>query len=553
VRRGGLLRVAAAAGATLAAACGPASPNQRPAPDGAHAAPAPSTGTLLHPPNRAGLKAVSVPDFSAMETSVRDQFLARYSSLTAQIEHQAASDADLGTAYGELGKLLMAASYFDAAEACYLNAQTLVPSDVRWTYYLGHLYRAKGTLARSAAAFERALQLQPNDVATLVWLGQAYLAQGNSSGARPLFDRALSLEASSAAAHFGAGRVALANRDYPEAVTHLEKALALDPQATATHYQLAMAYRGRGDLAKAEAHLAEKGSIEPRPADPLMRALDDLLESAEAYNVRGGQELDAGHWAAAAEDFRKGLALKPSDPSLRHRLGTALYQTGDATAAVEQFREVIRTSPEFAKAHFSLGVVMAAAGRHQEAIESFSNAVKYDASYIQARLQLARELARTGQPLAGLAQYQQVLERDPAMKDAVFGYAMTLVRLRRYREARDRLADAARSVPADPLFSYALARILAAAPDDDVRNGARAKALVDTLLKTERSIDVGATAAMALAEIGQYDQAAALQRELIATARNAGLQDIVRHLDANLKLYEHRQPCRTPFREDELP
>jgi len=525
----GLARVAVAvACATVAGACGPRS-------------------------TRAELQPVPLPDLSAMEPSVRDQLRARYSSLAGRIERDGTNGADLATAYGELGELLMAASYFDAAEACYLNAQILAPADRRWPYYLGHLYKAKGPLAKSVVAFDRALQLRPDDVATLVWLGEAYLAQGGSDAAQPLFNQALTLEPDSAAAHFGAGRVALAKRDYPTAVTHLEKVLALDPQATAAHYQLGMAYRGRGDVPQAEAQLAQKGSIEPRPTDPLMRALDDLLESAEAYNVRGGRELEAGNWSAAAEDFRKGLALAPSDPSLRHRLGTALYQLGDAAGAVAQLREVIRTSPEFAKAHFSLGVIMEAEGRHQESIESFSNAVKHDAGYSQARLQLARGLARSGQPLKGLAEYQQVLERDPAMKEAVFGYVMTLVRLRRYREARDRLRSALKSYPADPVFSYALARLLAAAPDVEVRNGAQAKALVDELLKTERSIDVGATAAMALAELGEYEQAAALQRDVIATARSAGLHDVVRHLSDNLKLYERRQPCRTPFTDDELP
>jgi len=545
--------VAVSACGTLAGACGPRS-NNPPAADDAHAALAPSTGrAVLNPPNRAGLRPVSVPDFAAMETSVRDQLRTRYSSLAGQIEHEGTNDADLGTAYGELGKLLMAASYFDGAEACYLNAQTLAPADVRWPYYLGHLYKAKGPLAKSVVAFEKALQLRPKDVATLIWLGDAYLAQGRSDAAQPLFNQALSLEPDSAAAHFGAGRVALATKDYSGAVTHLEKALALDPQATATHYQLGMAYRGRGDLPQAEAQLAKKGTIEPRPNDPLMRALDELLESAEAYNIRGGRQLEAGNWSAAAEEFRKGLAIKPADPSLRHRLGTALYQLGDAAGAAEQFREVIRTSPEFAKAHFSLGVVMEAEGRHEEAIESFSNALKHDAGYIQARLQLARVLGRSGRPLEGLAEYQQVLERDPAMKEAVFGYAMTLVRLRRYREARDRLGSALKSYPADSVFSYALARLLAAAPDVEVRDGARAKALVDELLKTERSIDVGATAAMALAELGEYEQAAAVQRDVIATAEKAGLHNVVRHLADNLKLYERRLPCRTPFTDDELP
>lgn len=512
-----------------------------------------SGGAILNPPNRSGLRAVSVPDFSAMEPSVASQLRAGYASLATQIDDRGTDAIALGTAYGELGRLLMAASYLDGAEICYLNAQTLAPADNRWPYYLGHLYKGKGPPAMSVASFERALKLRPNDVATLVWLGDAYLVDGRSDAAEPLFNDALQLERDSVAAHFGAGRVALARKNYAGAVAHFEKALALDPQATATHYQLGMAYRGLGDLARAEAQLAQRGDIEPRPTDPLMRQLDELLESAEAYNVRGGRELEAQNWSAAVDDFRKGLALKPDDPSLRHRLGTALYQMNDARGAEEQFREVIRRSPEFAKAHFSLGVVLAAVGRHQEAIESFTNALTHDGGYLQARLQLANVLARSGRPGEALVEYRRVLESDPALKEAKFGSAMALVRLHRYRDARDRLGEGLKAHPGDPLFSYAQARLLAAAPDPLVRNGAQAKALVDELLKTQKSIDVGATLAMALAELGEYEQAAAVQREVIATAEKAGPREAVRHMKDNLKLYEHRQPCRTPFADDELP
>src|SRR5262249_25245178 len=357
----------------------------------------------------------------------------------------------------------------------------------------------------------------------------------------------------SPAAHFGAGRVALAKKDYAEAVNQLEQALQLDPQATATHYQLAMAYRGRGDFARAEAELGKKGDIEPRPADPLMRQFDELLESAEAYNVRGGAELDAGNWAAAADDFRKGLELKPSDPSLRHRLGTALYQMGNVSGAMEQFEQVIRTSPEFAKAHFSLGVLMEAGGKHAEAIEDFSNAIKYDPGYLQARLQLAGALARSGRAEESLAHYKQALERNPGLKEAAFGYAMAFVRLHRYHEARDSLIEATKVFPDDPVIANSLARLLAAAPDAGVRDGRRAKTIVDELLKKQRTVDIGETVAMTLAELGEYEQAAALQRNLIATVEKAGASDVVRHLADNLRLYENRQPCRTPFTNAELP
>jgi hypothetical protein len=58
---------------------------------------------------------------------------------------------------------------------------------------------------------------------------------------------------------------------------------------------------------------------------------------------------------------------------------------------------------------------------------------------------------------------------------------------------------------------------------------------------------------MMLAELGDYAQAAAVQRDVLAAAGQRGMLDVVRRVTENLKLYERRQPCRTPFTEDELP
>jgi hypothetical protein len=44
-----------------------------------------------------------------------------------------------------------------------------------------------------------------------------------------------------------------------------------------------------------------------------------------------------------------------------------------------------------------------------------------------------------------------------------------------------------------------------------------------------------------------------VQRDVIATAEQAGLRDVVQRMSANLRLYERGQPCRTPWSEDELP
>ena len=145
-------------------------------------------------------------------------------------------------------------------------------------------------------------------------------------------------------------------------------------------------------------------------------------------------------------------------------------------------------------------------------------------------------------------------ELDPARADAAFGTAMNLVRLERYVEARDRLEQAADDFPVQgSRFTHPLARLLAAAPDDAVRDGRRALAIVEGLAETEQSLLLGETLAMALAEVGRYAEAATVQRDLIAAADQTGLRDAATALAANLRRYERGVPCRQPWAPEELP
>lgn len=502
---------------------------------------------------RPALRQVSMPDLSKMTESVQGQIRDAYASLTRTIENRQAAPTALADAYGTLGKILMAADLDDAAEPCLLNAQTLAPADIRWPYYLGHLSRDRGDLASAKCFFERSLALRADDVATLVWLGDIELASGRPDEAGPRFEQALSLQSNSLSARFGLGRTALAKQDYPRAVTHLEQVLAQDPEAAGAHYPLALAYRGLGDLAKAEMHLKQREDHKILPADPLMVELDELLESPQAYESRGIRALDQKDWTQAAALFRKGLAIEPGHAALRHRLGTALYMSGDLVNAREQFEEAVRISPDYHLAQYSLGVLLQADGRHAEAIERFSAALKSRPSHSAARVRLAVSLRRIGRAKEAVAQYEQVVQMQPDLVEARFGHAVALVQAGRYREAKERLSEGMKMHPDQTLFAHGLARLLATAPDDRVRDGQRAMALVQDVIKQGRTLDLGATVAMAYAELGQFGQAAAIQRDLMSTAEKAGLRDLKPRLARNLALYERGQPCRTPWTADEIP
>lgn len=519
--------------------------------------PVASTETaVLSPPDGLGLQPVLTPDFSTMGTTVAEQMRDRYAALAQMVRNADGSPADLAGAYGEMGDLLLAARELETAEAYYLNARTLGPGDRRWSHLLGHVYRNQGPLDQAVTSFEHALELDPDAFATIVRLGDVYLALGRPEAAAPHFNRALGLDSESAAAWFGVGRVALARNENADAVNALKEALAREPEATAIHYPLAMAYRRLGDLDQARAHLAQQGDVEPRPDDPLLSEIEGRFESALMLDFRGGEALAAGNWAAAADFFERALALSPDRPSLRHRLGNALWRMGDASGAETEFETILRTSPEYPEAYFNLAMIMAQTGRPDEAIAQLTTATELKPGYIEARVALAGVLGRTGRTDQAVAQYARTLEMEPLHAAAALGYAMNLVLLERYEEAHDQLTRGMRAFPGDSGFAHALTRLLAAAPDERIRDGERALALAEELLEREPERDgmnAGETLAMALAAAGQFPVAVAVQQDLHAGASEAGLADIVRRLSDNLARYQNGQPAKAPWTPGEIP
>jgi tetratricopeptide (TPR) repeat protein len=353
------------------------------------------------------------------------------------------------------------------------------------------------------------------------------------------------------------GQAAVMRRDYSAAVARLEDALAIDPSAASLHSSLATAYRALGDAARADAHAKAWRNTEILVPDPLRLELDLVLNSALSYEVRGVRAMEARDFKAAADFFRQGITVSdistPLGRSLRHKLGTVLYLTGDTGGAMEAFTAVIAAAgtttgdESVARAHYSLGVLMASRDRVEDAITHLEAAVRDNPAYVEAHQALADALRRAHRDQAALSHYREALRINPKSAESRFGYAMALVRLGRYREARDWVADAMQRHPEHTEFKHALARLLAASPDDTVRDGPRALALVDELLTGPKSTALGETTAMALAENGRFDEAIAVQKNVIDTARAEAQRPDFDFMNRNLRRYEMRRACRAPW------
>lgn len=405
------------------------------------------------------VRSVPMPDLSALPESVQAQVRDRYGVLAEKAASPRTPSDELARAHGDVGLILMATGHHAGAETSLRNAQALAPSDAKWPYYLGQLFLLTSDRANTLKSFERALELRPTDLPTIVRLGEAYLDQARPEDAERLFLRAREIEPRSAAVIEGLGRVALARGDQARGVEYLEQALALEPEATRLHYPLAQAYRSLGEQNKAETHVRQRGDGRPSLYDPLMQSYYWLLDSADAHYNRGVLAMQARQWNAAADLFRKGLALDPESAPLGHGLGLALYWMGDGDAALKQFEEVLRQSPDHAETHVSLGVLLAERRRFRDALAHFAAASKSDPGRVDAHVGQAEMLRNIGELAASVPHWRRVVELDPADTRAWIGGANALVGLERYKEARAWLAAARKIHPTQPELSAISAQL----------------------------------------------------------------------------------------------
>ena len=271
---------------------------------------------------------------------------------------------------------------------------------------------------------------------------------------------------------------------------------------------------------------------------------------AEDHRARGLDAAAVGDWPEALARFRQALALAPGDPLLNWYLGMALHLSGDdAEAGVAYLAEAARLDPALtARVQLTIGAVREAGGRVDEAIGHYTLAASEAPAGGEAHFRLAEGLRRSGRAAASLAYYEQVPDR----RDARFGEVLALVELGRHREALARLEAGVRRHPWEPAFPIALARLLAAAPDDTLRDGARALAVAQALAASLRTTAVAETMAMAHAELGQFAGAVEWQRLAMSVAAEAGQSAAVQRMSANLARYLRGEPCRVPWQDDEL-
>ena len=498
--------------------------------------------SVLAPPN-SNLVPVHWPDPAQVEPEVREQLMSSQNALATAVKDPSTSPATLSAAYGMMGEIYQAYSLVSSARECYLNANRLTPKDFRWIYLLAKLDQQEGRVDDALRRYQIAQNLRPEYIAVPVNQGNIYLELNRLEDAERSFRAALEIDPSNASAHYGLGQAALSRRIYAEAALHFEKALAQVPDANRIHYSLAMAYRGMGDAEKARAHMEQQGPVGVRVADPLVDGLQKLIKGERVHLIRGRLALAAQRYGEAADEFRQALVTKPDSISARLNLGAVLTQTGDLQGATAQFEATLRIDPKNKIAHYNLAVLLANENKSAQAIIHLQSVVSVDPNDLSARFLLARQLLQSERLEEALAAFSIVVRADPDNEDALLEQVRLLQRKNQYQQALASLEKSHARYPQRGRTAVLLAYLLAASPQLDLRDGARALGLAELVYKSTGSVNHGALVAMALGELGRCEEAAAWLRQMAAKATGERRPELVEKLNAELSKYE-RAPCR---------
>ncbi len=500
---------------------------------------------VLEPPAGRGLVAIHLPDTSGMEAEAREHVAAAQGALTDAVKEAGArTAAELAGAYGAAGGVYHAYALSAPAKECYLNASRLAQNDFRWAYLLGKLLQQEGGAEGALTHYSAARKLRPDYLPVFVSLGDVYLQLNRLDEAEASYTAALAGNERNAAALYGLGQAALSRRNYETAARYFEKALALAPEANRLHYALAMAYRGLGQTEKARAELALSGTVGVRAADPLVDGLRELVKGARLHLIRGRAALDARRFKDAADEFRKAVAAEPESVPAHFNLGAALSQLGDLRGAVEQFEKTLQLDPAHANAHYNLGLLLAQQNQHERAVTHLQAAVKASPADTSARLLLAQSLVKLGRTEEAQAELARVAEAEPDNEQALLAGVEILLAKKEYRQALEALERGHARSPQKGLTTATLAYLLAASPQQDLRDGRRALELARAAWDATGAAQHGALVALALAELGRCDEAADWARQMIARATEEKNPSLTEKLNAELKRYETARPCK---------
>jgi tetratricopeptide (TPR) repeat protein len=223
----------------------------------------------------------------------------------------------------------------DAAIATFRRVLTIAPRHGLAHYNLALVLKRVDRAREAIDALSRSLAIEPRPEAHLALAG-IHFQQGDFENAERALTAAIAAEPRYVDAYVMLGAVRKAQRRYRAAAEALSRAIALRPDLWSAHATLAQVSKLDGDEAAAGRQAAEAERLRLRA---------QVEQEAGVWTAVGTASLDAGNPAAAAERFRRALAIFELYAPAHYQLGRALQALGQRDASRAAFARARQLNP----------------------------------------------------------------------------------------------------------------------------------------------------------------------------------------------------------------
>lgn len=265
-------------------------------------------------------------------------------------------------------------------------------------------------------------------------------------------------------------------------------------------------------------------------------------KDAAYFREMGYFSVAKGDLDQAIADFSEAVRLDPQMTNAFYMRGLCRNRKGDFDGAIADFSEAIRLNPKAYGAYYSRGNAWFRKGDLDQAIADYGEVIRLNPSHADAYINRGVAWNEKEEYDKAIADYGEAIRLDPQSVDSFWLLGLSWHLKRSYANARDNYSEAIRLDPECTPALTRLAWLLATCPDDSVRDGEEAVELASRAFRILRDAEAINVLAAALAEAGQYAEAAAWQELLLRDA-----DFMARYGDATrvrLELYRNGKPYR---------
>src|SRR5262249_8540407 len=208
----------------------------------------------------------------------------------------------------------------------------------------------------------------------------------------------------------------------------------------------------------------------------------------EVWNDRGSAHAFLGQWESAIADCSRALEIDPKHWNSWYSRGYAHMNCNQLDRAFADFSMSIELNPKFQHAWLNRGNVHLQSNRLDQAVADYSKAVELDPQFALAWCNRGRAHKRQGLPDKAIADLTKAIDmapNQPHVPKAYWERAQAHILLDQWEQARSDYQSLLKRMPNTPVVLNELAWLLAACPDEKVRDPDRAVELAGKAVQLE--------------------------------------------------------------------